>query len=106
MRVPPPPILSCAVAEGLAYPLLLLLFLLSYQHVPHPHHGSSGALTLPLPAPLNPLCRGHCRAQGQVQTAGSALAWWEEGAPGIKGSKVVQGLPSPCPTSVLVLVFA
>lgn len=105
MRVPPPPILSCAVAEGLAYPSCSFSYC-PVSTCPTPPPCIKWALTLPLPAPPNTLCRGHCRAQGQVQTAGSALAWWEEGAPSIKGSKVVQGLPSSYPSSVLVLVFA
>ena len=85
---------------------LLLLLLLSCQHMPNPPTMHQVGLNSPITCSPNPLRRGHCRVQGQVQPAGSALAWWEEGAPSIKGSKVVQGLPSSYPSSVLVLVFA
>lgn len=84
MRAPPPPILSCAVAEGLAYPSCSFSYW-SVSMCPTPQPWVEWGPNSPIACSPSPLRRGHCRVQGQVQPAGSALAWWEEGPQASRG---------------------
>lgn len=103
MRAPPPPILSRAVAEGLAYPSCSFSYW-SVSMCPAPQPWGEWGPNSPIACSPPPQRSLQGARPGPTCRLCPGLVGG--GAPGIKGSKGVQDLLSSYPTSVLVLVFA